>query len=250
MSERPRDFYTAGYSLADRAEADRLGRWRALGARSKADHAVPVRPRRRCGRGRWWRSAAATARCWPSSARAASRRCSTASSSRRPRPSSRGRARSPARGGSRPTTASTSRRTTAPTTSRCSRTCSSTSEHPAPLLREAARVAPAVLVEVPLEDNRSAGRPAKRAEAARIGHIQFLDRAAVHALVRGAGLRSPPSSPTPSPTPTTRSSPPRRPRQGARGAEGGRAARRSGGWRRGRAERLFTVHYACLARRR
>ena len=61
-------------------------------------------------------------------------------------------------------------------------------DDPAPLLREAARVAPAVLVEVPLEANRSAGRRAKRAEAARIGHIQFLDRAAVHALVRARGL--------------------------------------------------------------
>ena len=61
-------------------------------------------------------------------------------------------------------------------------------DDPARLLREAARVAPAVLVEVPLEANRSAGRPAKRAEAARIGHIQFLDRAAVHELVTAAGL--------------------------------------------------------------
>ena len=59
---------------------------------------------------------------------------------------------------------------------------------PMSLLREAARVAPAVLVEVPLEDNRSARRDEKRAEAARIGHIQFFDRAAVHALIRVAGL--------------------------------------------------------------
>ena len=38
----PRDlaaFYAEGYSVADPREAERLGRWRALGARSKADHA-------------------------------------------------------------------------------------------------------------------------------------------------------------------------------------------------------------------
>ena len=59
---------------------------------------------------------------------------------------------------------------------------------PMSLLREAARVAPVVLVEVPLEDNRSAAREEKREEAARIGHVQFFDRAAVRALFRVAGL--------------------------------------------------------------
>ena len=49
----------------------RMGRWRALGARSKADHASRCAPARGCARRRWWRSAAATARCSPSSARAA-----------------------------------------------------------------------------------------------------------------------------------------------------------------------------------
>ena len=46
---------------------------------------------------------------------------------------------------------------------------------PAPLLAEAARVARWVLVEVPLEANRSARRPGKRAEAARIGHLHAFD---------------------------------------------------------------------------
>jgi SAM-dependent methyltransferase len=50
---------------------------------------------------------------------------------------------------------------------------------PAPLLQEAARVAEWVLVEVPLEANRSARRPAKRAEALRIGHLHAFDRAAM-----------------------------------------------------------------------
>src|SRR3712207_8682865 len=43
---------------------------------------------------------------------------------------------------------------------------------PEPLLAEAARVARYVLVEVPLEDNRSAARPAKRAISESIGHLQ------------------------------------------------------------------------------
>jgi hypothetical protein len=59
---------------------------------------------------------------------------------------------------------------------------------PRPLLEEAARVARHVLVEVPLEANLSAARPAKRAEAQRIGHLHAFDRAAVQALVGRAAL--------------------------------------------------------------
>ena len=59
---------------------------------------------------------------------------------------------------------------------------------PLPLLREAARVARRVLVEVPLEDNRSGRRPAQRAESERIGHLHQFDRAEVHGARRRAGL--------------------------------------------------------------
>jgi hypothetical protein len=114
------------------------------------------------------------------------------------------------------------------------------------LLREAARVAPAVLIEVPLEDNRSARRDEKRAEAARIGHIQFFDRKAIHALVRVAGLRIAAEISDPLPYAhhaffaDTR---------GARAAAAAKTAVRRLGWRAlpRAAERLFTVHYACLA---
>ena len=78
---------------------------------------------------------------------------------------------------------------TAPTTSRCSRTCSSTSPTRCRCCAEAARVARGVLVEVPLEDNRSAARPAKREEAARIGHLHEFSRADVRALLRGRRAR-------------------------------------------------------------
>jgi hypothetical protein len=40
-----------------------------------------------------------------------------------------------------------------------------------------------------LEDNLSARRPAKVAEAQRIGHLQRFSRADVHALAAAAGLR-------------------------------------------------------------
>jgi len=60
---------------------------------------------------------------------------------------------------------------------------------PAALLREVARVSGAVVVEVPLEANLSARRAGKRIAAEEIGHIQLLDRAAVHRIAREAGLR-------------------------------------------------------------
>jgi len=60
---------------------------------------------------------------------------------------------------------------------------------PVALLRETARVCREVVVEVPLEDNLSARRPAKVAEAQRIGHIQRFARADVHRIAAAAGLR-------------------------------------------------------------
>lgn len=60
---------------------------------------------------------------------------------------------------------------------------------PAVTLREAARVCRRVVVEVPLEANVSAGRPAKRAHAQEIGHLHRFDRGAVERFVDDAGLR-------------------------------------------------------------
>lgn len=60
---------------------------------------------------------------------------------------------------------------------------------PAELLREAARAARAVVFEVPLEDNRSARRPAKRAGARAIGHLHRFSRAQMHAIAAEAGLQ-------------------------------------------------------------
>ena len=60
---------------------------------------------------------------------------------------------------------------------------------PAPLLAETARVASVVVVEVPLEDNRSASRPAAARGRVELGHLHRFARSDIHALARGAGLR-------------------------------------------------------------
>jgi SAM-dependent methyltransferase len=60
---------------------------------------------------------------------------------------------------------------------------------PVQLLRETARVAAAVIVEVPLERNVSAGRAGKREQSEAIGHLEPLDRDAVRSMVERAGLR-------------------------------------------------------------
>lgn len=60
---------------------------------------------------------------------------------------------------------------------------------PHELLAEAARVSRAVVLEVPLEANLSAGRRGKRGHAQEVGHLQRLDRAAARAVAHDAGLR-------------------------------------------------------------
>jgi hypothetical protein len=119
---------------------------------------------------------------------------------------------------------------------------------PAPVLAEAARVAPVVIVEVPLEANRSARRPSVRAEAARIGHVHAFDRAAVRELLGGVGLRvveeltDPLSLAHHSYFAASAS---------ARAKAAAKTFVRRAAFRAApeRAERWFTVHYACLATR-
>jgi SAM-dependent methyltransferase len=61
---------------------------------------------------------------------------------------------------------------------------------PAPLTRELLRVAArAVIIEVPLEDNLSARRPAARAASEGVGHLHRFDRRAIRRLVTDAGWR-------------------------------------------------------------
>jgi len=116
---------------------------------------------------------------------------------------------------------------------------------PVALLAEVARVCRAVVIEVPLEANLSARRPAKRAHASEIGHLGALDRAAVGEIVAGAGLRTAAQLADPLPLAVQRyfaDTAPRRARAGAKWALRAALHRVAPGI----AERLFTVHYACL----
>jgi SAM-dependent methyltransferase len=240
-----REFYEAGYTQSDAAEAERLGRWRELGARSKAAHVralcgrAGLKPRSLveigCGDGALLaqlRGFAAVMDGFELSAPAAEL-------ARRAVPEAR---RIEAYDGEQ---------VPAEDASYDLAILSHVLEHvpvPAPLLAEAARVAHEVLVEVPLEDNRSAARPAKRAEAARIGHLHAFSRADVRELVEGAGLVVQAELTDPLPYAHhaffANGAP-------ARAAAGAKWTVRAAAHRvmPRTAETLFTVHYALLARR-
>ena len=240
-----REFYEAGYSVSDAAEAERLGRWRELGARSKAAHVralcaqTGLKPRSLveigCGDGALLaqlRGLAAVMDGFELSAPAAEL-------ARRAVPDAR---RIEVYDGSA---------VPAEDDSYDLAILSHVLEHvpvPGPLLAEAARVAHEVLVEVPLEDNRSASRPAKREEAARIGHLHAFSRADVRELVAGAGLVV--QAELTDPLPYAHHA------FFARGAAARLTARAKWAVRAAAhramprtAETLFTVHYALLARR-
>ncbi|MEA2169857.1 MAG: hypothetical protein QOF76_3157 [Solirubrobacteraceae bacterium] len=177
-----RDFYTAGYAESDARTATRLGEWRALGAEGKANHVLAlVGPAPRgvvelgCGDGallaalarRGWRGLTGFELSPTAAALAAGLGVATVEAydgERVPRDDG----------------------------AFDLAIVSHVLEHvtdPQALLAEAARVARRVVVEVPLEGNRSARRPAKAAEARAIGHIQAFTRADVAALAAGCGLR-------------------------------------------------------------
>jgi SAM-dependent methyltransferase len=119
---------------------------------------------------------------------------------------------------------------------------------PSALLAEVARACRAVVVEVPLEANWSARRRVKRAHAAEVGHLQRLSRAGARELVAQAGLTIRCELEDPLPLAVHRffaDAPP------ARIAASARWALRSGLHRLSPplARRAFTVHYACLCAR-
>src|SRR5215210_917752 len=190
MMDPPVDFtrfYTDAYSISDAPQAEHYGRWRELSARTKADHVAEltrragVRPRTLveigCGTGDllaqlFARGVAERQDGFELSAPAAE--IARSHGIPRTRIEIFDGTRVPAADGAYDLAV-----------------VSHVLEHvpdPPALLAEAARIARWVVVEVPLEANRSASRPAKRAEAARIGHIQFFDRATVRALCARAGL--------------------------------------------------------------
>jgi len=241
-----REFYADAYTTGDPGEGHRLGRWRALGGRSKAGHVAALcrrhglAPRRLveigCGDGALLAALSArgigeTLDGFELSPEAAA----LARQKRIPRV--------------RRLEAYDGAQVPAEDEQYDLAVLSHVLEHvpePAPLLREAARVARHVIVEVPLEANRSAARPAKRAEAARIGHLHAFDRPAVRTLCRAAGLRvvGELSDPLPLAHHAFFASTP-----WAQAAAAAKAAVRRSVFHLTpqRAERLFTVHFACLA---
>jgi SAM-dependent methyltransferase len=116
---------------------------------------------------------------------------------------------------------------------------------PPALLAEVARVCRAVVFEVPLEANRSARRPAKRAHAEEIGHLHRLDRSAARRIALEAGLRGAAELADPLGLEVQRFF---ADTSMARAKATLKWVVRSGAHRAAPAlaERLFTVHYACL----
>jgi SAM-dependent methyltransferase len=234
-------FYEAGYTQPDAAEALRLGRWREIGARSKAAHVrklcaeTGLKPRSiveiGCGDG----ALLAQLRGFAPVLDGFELSGPAAELARAAVPEAR---RIEAFDGSE-VPAEDSEYDLA--------ILSHVLEHvdrPLPLLAEAARVAHEVLVEVPLEDNRSGRRPANLAESERIGHLHLFERADVRTLLTDAGLVSEAelTDPLPLAHHTFR---------GGRARGGAKWAVRAAFHRvfPRTAETLFTVHYAVLARR-
>jgi SAM-dependent methyltransferase len=237
----PRAFYTAGYALEDAAEGRRMGRWRALGARTKAAHAFTL-----CRRAGIAPTTLVEIGCGDGSLLAQLSRLAAVVDGFELSPTAIELARGRRIPGARRLEAYDGSRIPADDGAYDLAVLSHVLEHvpdPAPLLAEAARVGRAVLVEVPLERNRSAARPAKRAEAARIGHLHEFDRARMHALLAGAGLE--PLAELTDPLPYAHHA-----FFGAPVKSGVKWAVRATAWRAAprHAERLFTVHYAVLAR--
>jgi SAM-dependent methyltransferase len=244
----PRRFYTEAYQTAGADERERLGRWRALGARIKVDHVLRL----------WQRAglrpaAVAEIGCGDGSLLAdLSRRAAlTVLDGFDVSDSAVEMARARGLPAVR-VECFDGRRVPAADDAYDVAILSHVVEHiedPAPVLEEAARIAPWVLVEVPLEDNRSGARREKRDEAARIGHVLFLDRPALHELLDAAGLdvREDLSDPLPF-SHVAFFADGRRAR--AKGAV--KTVIRRAVWLGSPqlAERWFTLHYACLARRR
>jgi len=241
-------FYEAGYSVADPAEAARYGAWRAHGARLKAGHAAQL-----CDRVGLQARSLVEIGCGDGALLAEL--------------GARGLARELDGFELSAPAAELARRRTIPGARRIEAydgacvpaadaaydlaVVSHVLEHvpdPPALLAEAARVARWVLVEVPLEANRSAARPAKRAQAREIGHIQAFDRAAMRGLLAGAGLelRAELTDPLPCSHHAFFAD-----GTAARAKAAAKWGLRTVLWRAAprRAERLFTVHWAGLAMR-
>jgi SAM-dependent methyltransferase len=117
--------------------------------------------------------------------------------------------------------------------------------NPLTLLSEVARACGAVVLEVPLEHNLSASRPAAQAGRRAIGHLHRFEREDIALLAANAGLEivAELADPLPRAIHTFFADTP-----GARARAELKAATRRALFTLAprRAERLFTVHYACI----
>jgi SAM-dependent methyltransferase len=229
-----REFYEAGYAVPD----ERMGRWRAIGARSKARHVETL-----CRRANVKPKAVVEIGCGDGAvlAELAERGWVVDGYELAENAANAARARNVARKVER----FDGEHVPAQQEEYDLAVLSHVLEHvpdPGPLLKEAARVAHHVLVEVPLEDNRSARRPAKRKLSEEAGHLHAFNRADVLRLVSEAGLE--PREELTDPLPYEHHAFFGGPLKG-----GMKWATRAILHRAGLAQRLVTLHYAVLARR-
>jgi SAM-dependent methyltransferase len=237
MSAVTKAFYEAGYSLTGE-EAARAGRWRALGARSKAAHVRTL-----CARAGLAPRTVVEIGCGDGALLQELATWAPAIDGFELSPTAAKYARD--RGVARRVEAFDGTHVPAPDDAYDLAILSHVVEHvpdPVPLVAEAARIAPHVLVEVPLEDNLSGRRPKKRRLAEEAGHVHSLNRASLQALLTAAGLER--TSELTDPLPYEHHRFQAGPVKGA-----AKWAARSAAHRAGLAERLITVHYAVLARR-
>jgi SAM-dependent methyltransferase len=234
-----REFYEAGYSLTGE-EGAKMGRWRALGARSKGGHVTTL-----CARAGLQPATLVEIGCGDGAllAELAARGLSPVLDGFELSPKAAAIAN--ARAVARRVEAFDGVHIQAADGAYDLAILSHVLEHvpdPLPLLKEAARLAPNVLVEVPLEDNRSAKRPSKRKLAEAAGHLHPYSRASLQAQLQAAGLT--PKHDLADPLSYEHhaffAKPPKAALKHTIRAAAHRIAPHT-------AERLFTVHYAVLA---
>jgi SAM-dependent methyltransferase len=235
-------FYDEAYSRE--ADAARLyARWRALGARGKADHVIAL-----CARAGVSPASTLEVGCGDGALLCELRRRSFGGRLSGVEISAAAVALARARGEIEAVALYDGRQLPLPAGAHDLGILSHVLEHvtePAALLAEVARVCRAVLVEVPLEANLSARRAGKREQSAEIGHLQRLDLAAARRIAAEAGLSIACELDDPLPLAVHgffATTPP------ARARAAGKWALRSGLHRLAPslARRLFTVHYASL----
>jgi SAM-dependent methyltransferase len=229
-----RDFYEAGYAADD----ERMGRWRAIGARSKAAHVMTL-----CERAGLTPATVVEIGCGDGAVLAELATWAGTVDGFELAENAANRARG--RGVARKIETFDGEHVPAETDAYDLAVLSHVLEHvpnPLPLLKEAARVGSWVVVEVPLEDNRSARRPAKRRLSEEAGHLHAFNRQDVLRLVTEAGLE--PRGEIMDALPYEHHAFFDGPIKG-----GAKWLTRAAIHRVGAGERLFTLHYAVLATR-